>query len=459
MPTHVLPLIPTLVALLGSAQPLPPEALQPQPSPGVAEAPAGSVLVPITDWPTFEAEAAVQPAEAAPAPPRAAPPKAKSRSAKAKTSKAAPRPSHMVAGPELPPDVAAALPFDHVLLASAPVPAAMTQPPQLIASAAIPVATTVDELPGPSVMPSTAAPVQMPAFPETTSAPMARLWGIFAIALAALMGLLVAPRTRRVLFGGLGEKLRASFPEGSDIQLAADKNLGMGQRVVALEIDGQKVLLGLSQGKMEVLHTWSPEPPPARSMDLDGYAQPVRAATRPHQIQPRQPGERADAPAVRRVTENGARMPSMRPQTTSGAAMPGRPQTTGATGLPARPQTTGGSAVDGARPRTQHGRLPGSAANDMPRRQTSAGSLSPSAERLLDVWRQASVPTPKAESPALGDPSPWWLDGATRADEQRIVPEERPARPAYGATGTDDIESELQDVLTLRRTASTRAVL
>lgn len=458
MPVTTLPMIPTLVALLGTAQPLPsaPPVPEGSPSPGVADRaePIENAMAPIVAWPPLLGTETTAPAtESAPQavvvreskPPKTTKSaKSTKRSATTRTkSHTAPRPAAMVAGPELPPDVAAALPFDHVLLASAPMPLGGAS--DLVAAAAFPVATETEDLPAPSVMPSTAAPVEMPVFPQSESGPMARLWAVFAVALAGFMGLVAWPRTRRALFSNLTDKLRANFPDGNDIQLAADKNLGMGQRVVALEIDGQKVLLGLSQGKMEVLHTWSPEPPAARQSE-GAYTQ-HRPGTRPHAEVLRMPGERVDAPAVRRVTEMGARQPTERRQTTSGVAMP-------------RSQTSAGIATDSVRRQTQ---ARGAIAPGRP--QTSAGSLSPSAERLLDVWRQTTASPAKAKTPALGDDSPWWMDGATDDDQRRLTGEQqrlssrgRPAQPE-AESEAEDIEDELQDVLTLRRTANTRAVL
>jgi hypothetical protein len=58
----------------------------------------------------------------------------------------------------------------------------------------------------------------------------------------------------------------------------------------------------------------------------------------------------------------------------------------------------------------------------------------------------------------MQEQGPWWLDGATETDRQRL--QRDPVLPPIPPSSEpDDIESELQDVLTIRRRGSSRAVL
>ena len=45
----------------------------------------------------------------------------------------------------------------------------------------------------------------------------------------------------------------------SHIEVNSARNLGGGQSIVSLEVDGVRVLVGVSQGRMDVLHTWDHE--------------------------------------------------------------------------------------------------------------------------------------------------------------------------------------------------------
>jgi len=88
--------------------------------------------------------------------------------------------------------------------------------------------------------------------------PMGRALPVTAFAFLFLMGLLAHPRTRKFAFnrltgttglGGLGGRL-------DEITMHSTRDLGTGQKVVALDIDGYRVLVGVSSGRMDLLHTW-----------------------------------------------------------------------------------------------------------------------------------------------------------------------------------------------------------
>ena len=93
--------------------------------------------------------------------------------------------------------------------------------------------------------------------------PMGRAVPVTAFAFLCLMGMLAHPRTRKFAFGrlvgtsglgGLGGRL-------DEISMHSSRDLGPGQKVVALDIDGHRVLVGVSAGRMDLLHTWE---------DIDG---------------------------------------------------------------------------------------------------------------------------------------------------------------------------------------------
>ena len=92
--------------------------------------------------------------------------------------------------------------------------------------------------------------------------PMARASVAFVLALLALVGLLAHPRTR----GHLVARLKAATTGGGrgdapKIEVSAQAALGTGQKVVTLQVDGVRLLVGVSQGRMDVLHTWSDDEP------------------------------------------------------------------------------------------------------------------------------------------------------------------------------------------------------
>ena len=89
---------------------------------------------------------------------------------------------------------------------------------------------------------------------STPSADLRRK-GVMVMAVLLFLGLLATPRTRRVVLGRLrGE--RAPSPEGVEVLVKGSQEVGPGQRVVALEVQGQRLLVGMSPGRMDLLHTW-----------------------------------------------------------------------------------------------------------------------------------------------------------------------------------------------------------
>jgi len=104
-----------------------------------------------------------------------------------------------------------------------------------------------------------------------------RQWAVMGMAVFMLLGMLAVPKTRRLLIGRvLGERTLRG-PHGVALRVRATQNLGAGQRVLALEVDGQRLLVGTSPGRMDVLHRWSPESDEVlpSAWDLDDDVEPL----------------------------------------------------------------------------------------------------------------------------------------------------------------------------------------
>ena len=83
---------------------------------------------------------------------------------------------------------------------------------------------------------------------------LGRAGGVVLVAFFALAILLAVPATRRRILAKLTQ--RPVGPAGLAIDLKGSKSLGAGQRIVAVEVDGVRILVGVSQGRMDVLHSW-----------------------------------------------------------------------------------------------------------------------------------------------------------------------------------------------------------
>ena len=87
------------------------------------------------------------------------------------------------------------------------------------------------------------------------ASPLGRAVPVTAFAVFCFLGLLAHPRTRKLALGRLtgASDLRSQLDE---IAMHSTRELGAGQRVVALQVDGHRVLVGVSEGRMDLLHTW-----------------------------------------------------------------------------------------------------------------------------------------------------------------------------------------------------------
>ena len=106
---------------------------------------------------------------------------------------------------------------------------------------------------------------------EAAVNPLARATGALVLGLFLLGGLLLHPKTRvilldRVRSGNLGGRRDT----GPTIDVRSTANVGAGQRVVVLEVDGARLLVGVSQGRMDVLHSWSNAPTAAPALAATG---------------------------------------------------------------------------------------------------------------------------------------------------------------------------------------------
>ena len=199
--------------------------------------------------------------------------------------------------------------------------------------------------------------------------PMARASVAFVLALLALVGLLAHPRTRAHVIA----RLRSATTGGgrgdaARIEVGRAAALGSGQKVVTLEVDGVRLLVGVSQGRMDVLHTWAEAP----STSAD------------------EPPTRADNPL-------GASLEALyRPVEEPPAAPPTDP--------------------DAAAP---------------PPLVPPLEAAAPSASQLVGAWPRAGRAAPPAEEPLADEPElPWWMEGATEEERARMAAEAEEAEPS-----------------------------
>jgi len=85
--------------------------------------------------------------------------------------------------------------------------------------------------------------------------PLGRAVPVTAFAFLCFLGLLAHPRSRKLALGRLAGTSNLTT-QLDEIAMHSTRELGAGQRVVALQIDGYRVLVGVSEGRMDVLHTW-----------------------------------------------------------------------------------------------------------------------------------------------------------------------------------------------------------
>ncbi len=106
---------------------------------------------------------------------------------------------------------------------------------------------------------ATADDVSIPTPGETAAVnPLARATAALIFGLFLVAGLLVHPKTRVILLERLRSgNLGARRDSGPTIDVRSTASVGAGQRVVVLEVDGARLLVGVSQGRMDVLHSWS----------------------------------------------------------------------------------------------------------------------------------------------------------------------------------------------------------
>ncbi len=180
------------------------------------------------------------------------------------------------------------------------------------------------------------------------------------IAFLVLAGLVAVPSTRRRLLARLLQRPVSGSAAQLDIDLRGARSLGSGQRVVALEVDGVRLLVGVSQSRMDVLHTWWSEAKPTSLA-------PAPAPSAPAALKP---APEASAVVDKVLAERRATSPrSTHPE-------PKRAE-------PAPPTT--------------------------------------SAE-MVGAWRRApkaSAPPAPPTAPAAEE-TPWWMEGATEMEQSRF---------------------------------------
>ncbi len=99
--------------------------------------------------------------------------------------------------------------------------------------------------------------VETPTLPSQAGVnPLARAVSVFLIALVLAGFLLLHPAGRRALMARLTKRPAAAL-EAEGFVVRARHSLGTGQALVDLELDGVRLLVGVSPARMDVLHTWA----------------------------------------------------------------------------------------------------------------------------------------------------------------------------------------------------------
>lgn len=143
--------------------------------------------------------------------------------------------------------------------------------------------------------------------PATTASvnPLARAVSVFLVALLFGVFLVVHPKTRQMVLA----RIRGANPleelEVEALVIRTRQTVGPGQSLVDLELDGVRLLVGVSPGRMDLLHAWGPVPALAEAMT---------SAPRPALIagaQPATPAPRPAAPAPSPAADEVAPPPSV----------------------------------------------------------------------------------------------------------------------------------------------------
>jgi len=85
--------------------------------------------------------------------------------------------------------------------------------------------------------------------------PLARLGGLCSLLALLLGGLFLHPRAGSLLRARLGAAVSSPFPN-TRLDIETVHRLGGSQRMVSVEVDGAKMLVGLSRGRVDLLHVW-----------------------------------------------------------------------------------------------------------------------------------------------------------------------------------------------------------
>jgi len=238
------------------------------------------------------------------------------------------------------------------------------------------------------------ADVGIPTLAPASVNPLSRARLVLAVALVVLGLLALHPRSRALLANRLPAlKLRRGLGDstGHSIEVHASRRLGPNQQLLFFEVSGARLLVGVSDGRMDVLHRWE--------------------------------GEDAQRPADGRTAAAGQQLDTANGQPTA----PVNPNVTPTVRTAAVTQ----AQEEGAR----------------------KSPLTPSAEHLLDTWRQ-SVAVQQEGGTAPADSGSWWMEGATHYEQSRLTGDELEtvggSSGPSGAVGEQRVEVEESILATLR---------
>jgi len=242
------------------------------------------------------------------------------------------------------------------------------------------------------------ADVGIPTLSPASVNPLSRARLVLAAALVILGLLCLHPRTRALISDRLaGMKLRGVRTSSSEdcIEMHAVRRLGANQQLLFFEVAGTRLLVGASDGRMDLLHRWD-------DASAEGSVEQTQAST----------GAAVTTAAVGREAASTA---NTDPNSTTTRRSP---------------------AVEPEQP----------------------AKLTPSAEQLLDAWRHSVADQGSADTGA-GEDSGWWLEGATRFERTRLSDDlaeaesEAPSHSGASAAGQqrDQVEESILETLRSRR--------
>ena len=246
-----------------------------------------------------------------------------------------------------------------------------------------------DNLQGPS---ERAQGVGIPTLNVPTVKPLSRAWAGVGVVGLILLAMIAHPRTRRLLLdraAGVGKGRTVDLDARVDV--LSSFSVGNGQRILSLCVDDQRLLVGVSQGRMDVLHRWSTSTGSEAPLAADQPPESLSAADAVIAAIAAKPKAQTIAPIAAGAEERA------RVATVTVGPNEGRQDQ-----WIASPPVAGQARADVA----------SAAANE---------AVTPSSDHLMSLWKN-SVDTQDLDSELEEDTdSGWWMEGATGDELDRLA--------------------------------------